>query len=107
GIFTMDRLRTMVVQRDGRVKEKREKEEEIERMVSKANDEGTPIVIRYRDGRGKRTSRMIDPLEITKDSYTGGYRIKAHCYLRDDERTFLLDRIVDAIPPNLDLTVVG
>jgi Predicted transcriptional regulator len=83
------------------------KNKPIEQTIINACQNHQPVVIYYRDSRGKRTTRMIEPLEVEKDSYTGGSRIRAHCYLRDADRTFLLDRIVDAIPADTNLSVAS
>jgi len=79
----------------------------VERTVLEAHRDHKPVVIRYRDSKGRRTSRTIEPLELEVDSYANLWKVRAHCYLRDAERTFLLDRIVDAIPANADLSVVS
>ena len=68
--------------------------------------EGRPLVIYYRDAKRRRTSRMIEPLEIEADSYTDILKVEAYCYLRDAERTFLLDRIADVIPMNTNLSIL-
>jgi hypothetical protein len=39
---------------------------------------------------------MIEPLEFEVDSYANLWKVRASCYLRDAERTFLPDRIVKA-----------
>ncbi len=57
-----------------------------------------PVTIIYKDRKGTKTSRMIEPLKIETDPYSGVRRIESYCYLRHAERTFLLERIVDAIP---------
>lgn len=50
-----------------------------------------PLLVRYVDGRGTPTSRLIEP----RDVYARGEVIYlvAFCHLRGEERTFRLDRI--------------
>jgi predicted DNA-binding transcriptional regulator YafY len=80
-------------------------DKQIEETVLDAYHNHQPVVIYYRDAKGKRTSRMIEPREVETDPYTGGSRIKAYCYLRNADRTFLIDRIVNAIPADTNLSV--
>ena len=46
----------------------------------------------YLDARQKRTQRVIEPLQVRRRS--GELLLVAHCQLRNDRRTFKLDRIV-------------
>jgi len=46
----------------------------------------------YMDARQKRTQRVIEPLHLRRTN--GELLLIAHCKLRDDRRTFKLDRIV-------------
>ncbi len=46
----------------------------------------------YVDGNQNRTQRIIKPLEVRRRS--GELVLVAHCHLRDDRRTFKVDRIV-------------
>lgn len=48
--------------------------------------------IRYRSGKGGVTERTIQPLQLT-----GDYLV-AYCHLRQEERTFRLDRIIELRP---------
>ena len=76
-------------------------------IVLEACEQGNQIVIRYCDARKRWTSRIIEPLGIETNTYTGMETLKAFCYLRGAERTFLLDRIVDAIPVDTSMAVVA
>ena len=51
-----------------------------------------PVMIEYLDARGKRTHRAIKPLHVRRAK--GELLLIAHCHLREDRRTFKLDRIV-------------
>jgi DNA polymerase-3 subunit epsilon len=54
---------------------------------------GRCLHIRYQAGNATQTSRMVQPLEM---SYERGHRyLRAFCHLRQDERNFRLDRIVE------------
>ena len=48
----------------------------------------TPVRIVYVDGDGRRTDRLIEPLEVEDD-----HLLLAYCHLRDDDRAFALSRI--------------
>ena len=51
------------------------------------------IHIHYVDGDGKETQRWITPKQVT--GLADYVYLQAHCHLRDAERNFRLDRIVD------------
>ncbi|KXA98212.1 hypothetical protein AKJ40_04885 [candidate division MSBL1 archaeon SCGC-AAA259M10] len=68
---------------------------------------GEPVVISYKDRKGRRTRRMIEPLKIETDPYSGVRRIESFCYLRQEGRTFLLERVTDAIPADTELSVIS
>lgn len=102
-VITLERLRTVAV---GRNKHVSDKTAEVKRVVINAYDNGEPVVIYYRDAKGRRTSRMIKPLNITFDPYTKMAKVKSYCYLRSEERTFLLDRVFEAIPANTNISIL-
>ncbi len=62
--------------------------------------------IRYRSDLGQETERVIDVLGVDPGAYGGGY-VRAFCHLRDEERTFRLDRVIDAAPLAVPGTVVA
>jgi DNA polymerase III epsilon subunit family exonuclease len=49
--------------------------------------------IHYVDGKGKETERWITPRQVT--GLADYIYLQAYCHLRQDERSFRLDRIVD------------
>jgi DNA polymerase-3 subunit epsilon len=49
--------------------------------------------LRYVSGAGEETLREVDPLQVT--SYSGCVYLVAFCHLRNEQRTFRLDRIVE------------
>ena len=106
-VVTMERMRRVAVTVSHREKDKREKDKQIEQTVLDAYHNHQPVVIYYRDAKGKRTTMMVEPHDLETNLYTGGLWVKAYCYLRDADRTFLLDRIIDAIPADTDLSVVS
>ena len=60
--------------------------------VASALEERTSLEIEYRDKHGSGTKRVIDPL------LCHGNLLIAHCHLRNEQRTFRLDRIQTAEP---------
>jgi predicted DNA-binding transcriptional regulator YafY len=51
------------------------------------------MFIRYVDGEGKETERWITPKQVL--GLSDYVYLQAHCHLRDAERNFRLDRIVE------------
>jgi predicted DNA-binding transcriptional regulator YafY len=51
-----------------------------------------PVMMEYLDARQNRTHRVIRPLQIRRRN--GEMILIAHCELRNDQRTFKLERIV-------------
>jgi DNA polymerase-3 subunit epsilon len=51
-----------------------------------------PVLMEYLDARQARTRRMILPMHVRR--FNGEMLLVAHCHLRDAQRTFKLDRIV-------------
>ncbi|GAA4681076.1 helicase-associated domain-containing protein [Phytohabitans rumicis] len=65
-----------------------------ERLVLvNAISEGTPVEITYTDSGGYPSQRVIEPLDLE------GPKLSAWCQLREDERMFLLPRIVSVALP--------
>jgi len=50
-------------------------------------------MMEYLDAREQRTQRVIVPLEVRRRS--GELILIAHCQLRNDRRTFKLERVVE------------
>lgn len=63
-------------------------------MVWKALDQGCLLRLRYRSTSGAETVRTVRPLALV-DRGSRTY-LTGHCFLRDAERTFRLDRILEA-----------
>lgn len=51
-----------------------------------------PVVIRYRSQSGRESVRMVSQLNLVGDN------LFAFCHLRDEERVFRLDRIIEVAP---------
>ena len=62
-------------------------------QLQEALDLRVPVKMEYLDARLARTERIIDPIEIRKRG--GELILIAHCHMRNDRRTFKLERIVE------------
>lgn len=70
---------------------KGETEQSAEKQKAKLSyeDSKSPLyLIKYRDGEGYHSERIVKIINFKDDYY-----LNAYCYLRDDKRTFRLDRI--------------
>jgi hypothetical protein len=65
-------------------------------VINKAIDTCQKLIIHYCDRNKKHTSRVITPLRIKKNDYNNTTQIESFCELRDEKRTFSLERIRDA-----------
>ncbi|HEX8323369.1 MAG TPA: exonuclease domain-containing protein [Tepidisphaeraceae bacterium] len=57
---------------------------------------GQRVCITYRDATGKNSQRVVTPMYVRR--IRGTQTLYAHCHLRNEQRTFKLDRILAAIP---------
>jgi DNA polymerase-3 subunit alpha (Gram-positive type) len=69
------------------------KENPLPLELEEALEQRRPVLMDYLDARQHRTQRVIEPLEIRR--FKGEMLLVAHCKLREDRRTFKLDRIVE------------
>jgi DNA polymerase III epsilon subunit family exonuclease len=60
--------------------------------LEEALEQRCAVMMEYLDARAKRTQRVIEPLQVRR--FNGELTLVAHCHLRNDRRTFKLDRIV-------------
>jgi DNA polymerase III epsilon subunit family exonuclease len=60
--------------------------------LEEALDARKPVMMEYLDGREHRTHRVIEPIQVKR--FKGELILVAHCQLRNDRRTFKLERIV-------------
>jgi DNA polymerase-3 subunit epsilon len=63
--------------------------------IAEALASGGRVRMRYVDARGWETERVVRPLRV--DAGWGTLYLIAHCYLRDEQRTFRLDRVVEMV----------
>jgi len=60
--------------------------------LEEAMESGRPVMMEYLDALGARTQRMVQPLHIRRSG--GELILVAHCHLRNERRTFKIERIV-------------
>jgi hypothetical protein len=60
--------------------------------LEEALDQRGAVMMEYLDARQNRTHRLIEPLSVRRAN--GELLLIAHCHMRNDRRTFKLDRIV-------------
>jgi DNA polymerase III epsilon subunit family exonuclease len=60
--------------------------------LQEALEQGGRVMMEYVDGDERRTQRVIEPLQIRR--FKGDLTLVAHCHLRNDRRTFKVERIV-------------
>ena len=61
--------------------------------IAEALDSGGRVRMRYVNAAGQETSRTIQPLRVREDR--GHQYMIAYCYLKGEQRTFRLDRIIE------------
>jgi DNA polymerase III epsilon subunit-like protein len=61
-------------------------------QLQEALDHRVPVKMEYLDADECRTERVVDPIEIRRRR--GELILIAHCHMRNDRRTFKLERIV-------------
>ena len=72
--------------------------------LEEALEQQSAVLMEYLDARQARTHRLVQPLSVRRAN--GELLLIAHCHMRNDRRTFKLDRIVqlrrptDPPPPN-------
>ena len=67
-------------------------EKDLPPELVRAMDLRQPVIMTYLDARRRETQRRVDPLEIRSNHGVG--TLIAWCHMRNDRRTFKLDRIV-------------
>ncbi len=66
----------------------------IEDIIRQASVEDKKVLIQYQKNNGEVSDRVIESI-VPSEKYGDGY-IEAFCYKRNDQRTFRIDRIMDA-----------
>jgi predicted DNA-binding transcriptional regulator YafY len=61
--------------------------------LEEAIDQRAPVKLEYLDGNDARTQRIVQPLRLKRRN--GEMVLVAHCQLRNEQRTFKLDRILE------------
>jgi DNA polymerase-3 subunit epsilon len=86
----------------GALKDRGGAEIDVPPVIREALRGGRLMRIRYRDGYGSTTERLVRPIQLT--NRYGDLYLVAHCYLRQGSRTFAVDRIQEmAIAEETDL----
>ena len=62
-------------------------------QIEEALKSGGSLQLRYLSAVGEETRRVVSPLHVTASS--GRLYLVAFCHLRNEQRTFRLDRIVE------------
>ena len=65
-------------------------------LLQRARAAGSVVEITYRSSRGALTERAIQPLSFS--CVGGAAAVTAFCTLRSENRTFLLDSIIEVRP---------
>jgi len=63
--------------------------------IAEALESGGQVRMRYVDARGRESERVVRPLRVAPQG--DSLYLVAHCYLRGEQRTFRLDRVVEMI----------
>jgi proteasome accessory factor C len=62
-------------------------------VVREALNAGVHVRFDYRGSDGVLASRLVDPIRL--ESVSGTWYLRGYCHLRDDVRTFRVDRLID------------
>jgi DNA polymerase III epsilon subunit-like protein len=65
-------------------------------VIAEALENGGRVHMRYVDARGRESERVVRPLHVRARGET--LYLIAHCYRRDAQRTFRLDRVLELTP---------
>ncbi len=76
-----------------------EQEQQAASSIQRAIGAGTKVTVSYLASDGQSTERQLTPLELRMEA-KGSYLV-AFCHLRNEERTFRLDRILRVEPESV------
>lgn len=93
-IITYDLIMKKVLCGSGLQKNKQNSSSYLD-VIKTALNSGKKIIMHYCDAYKKHTVRMITPLNINFNEYNQSITINAMCHLRNEKRTFCLERIRD------------
>jgi len=90
GIVTLSGL---LASQGGPIGSKRREATPLPPQIEEALGSDRRLRLRYVSAAGEETRRMVTPLRVT--AHAGHLYLVAMCHLRQEERTFRLDRIVE------------
>jgi DNA polymerase-3 subunit epsilon len=90
GVLTLEDL---LRRQGGPARVPRREELPLPPQLAEAISSGQTLLLRYVDAFGRETERVVRPLHVT--TQRGELYLIAYCHLREDQRTFRLDRIVE------------
>ncbi len=93
-VITYDFIMKKVLYGSGLQKNKIEKPTFL-KIIEDAITFGKQLVIHYCDANKKHTSRIITPIKLNCSEYDNTTTIESFCHLRNNKRTFYLERIRD------------
>lgn len=67
-------------------------------LIKKAISMRSRLKIKYRDMDGVITIRTISPKVLFRTQYTNELALSTYCHLRGEDRTFMVDRIIEIEP---------
>ena len=70
-------------------------ESQLSLAIKKAISSGSRLKISYRDLDGVLTTRTISPKVLFRTQYTDELALSSYCHLRDEERTFMVSRVLE------------
>jgi DNA polymerase-3 subunit epsilon len=79
----------------GPVQQRRSRTLVLPPAIAEALERGGRVRMRYVDSRGRETDRVVRPLRVSQRQ--GTLYLIAHCYARNAQRTFRLDRVVEMV----------
>lgn len=80
-------------------------EYDVLNTLKNAIGRGFLVKIRYRDRNGEETVRLVRPDSLEEKDFI--WHLKAYCTLREERRTFLVPRILEAIPTDTPAPAPG
>lgn len=93
-VITYDFIMQNVLYGSGLQKNKQEPPSFIG-IIEEAVSQDKRLILHYCDRRNKHTSRIITPIKIVFNDYDKTTQIESFCHLRNERRTFYLERIRD------------
>lgn len=93
-VITYDFIMRKVLYGSGLQKNKQETPSFID-VIKEAVSKNKKLILHYCDRTHKHTSRIITPIKIMFNDYNNTTQIESFCHLRNEKRTFYLERIRD------------